>query len=135
MRSTSASSSPLDVISDNTQSLDGNVAPSFTQHDPCSSSRIRISSCETETRPSVFMLLSDRNLLSHELTPVCMMDLWLWSLGHFTKYTPPPAYPPRHTHTHTLDNSLLHLTILLLQAYCMKPIHLFSVETWQRADM
>ncbi|KAL7398223.1 hypothetical protein ABVT39_006339 [Epinephelus coioides] len=75
-------------MSDRIRSLDSNVAPSFTRQAPRRRrSRMRSSSCEIETRPSVFTSLSDRNPLSHELTP----------------------------------------------AFCMKPIQLFSVETWQRA--
>lgn len=79
------------------------------------------------------MPLSDRKPLSHEFTPACVTELLLCGLRHFTKSSPPSTHP----HTTRLPSlaplPFLSLTILLLQAYCMKPIHLFSVETWQRA--
>ncbi len=92
--SVSASCSPLDVVSDMIQGLDSNVAPSFTQHASLRCSRMRISSCEIEMRPSVFTLLSDRNPLSHELTPVHMMEHWPWLRALYKA-------PPPHTHTRT----------------------------------
>uniref|UniRef100_A0A3Q0S2B2 TAFA chemokine like family member 5, like n=1 Tax=Amphilophus citrinellus TaxID=61819 RepID=A0A3Q0S2B2_AMPCI len=58
-----------------------------------------ISSCEAETRQSVFTPLSDRNPQSDELTPVHMTECWPWLRALYE------AAPP----THTLHNSPLQL--------------------------
>lgn len=86
-------------------------------------SHMHISSCEMETRRCVSSLLNDRKPLSHELTPVYVMERRPWLGALYQAPTLPLQY----------FNSPLRLTILLLQAYYMKPIHLFSVKTWQGA--
>ena len=58
--------------------------------------------------------------------------MW-WSSGCGAQGTlqSTPTHTPTHPHTTLHFNCSLRRAIL--QAYCMKPIHLFSVETWQRA--
>lgn len=77
---------PICVVFDRIQPL-----TSFTWHTPCCPRHMCILSCEIETRPSVFTLLSDRNPLSHELAPVPMMEHWP-RLRALYKATPPPTH-------------------------------------------
>lgn len=123
--SVSASCSPLDVASDRIQSLDSDVAPSFTQH-----------SESPRTCAHFIMWNRDEAKCLHaaewQKPPVTWINSCMYDGAPAVVYGTLQSKPPTHTHT-PYFNSPLRLTILLLQAYCMKPIHLFSVETWQRA--